>query len=230
VVIHLVAGLDPVDGVAERARGAVPDRPDDFVHPPAAGGDERLAAPVEDRRQPVGAETGMLAGAPVVQDGDLLPGVAITVVGNPVRLFRAGESGPGVRAVAPRFYRRRAAAAQGHLRAGGQGLAQPVMYAAGIGDQVRPVGRHLDSRLQPGLERPQLGEPGLGCRVLGVADGQVLQRCGRLRQLGLVRMLGQQCSRRAGHVPQRLVKVTRKTGSELPGVVHRYLDTGFLAG
>jgi hypothetical protein len=82
VVVDVVAGLDPIDGVAEGSRGAVADGTDNLVHSTTARGDERLLALVEDGRQPIGAIAGMLAGAPVVENGDLLPHVGVTPVGD----------------------------------------------------------------------------------------------------------------------------------------------------
>src|SRR5207248_11597871 len=41
VVVHGVTGLDAVEGVSQSAGGAIADRPDDLVHPPPAGMDER---------------------------------------------------------------------------------------------------------------------------------------------------------------------------------------------
>src|SRR5207245_4586064 len=80
VVVDVAAGLLPVDGVAEGSGGAVAHRPDDLVHPPAARGDERLLAQVEDSCEPVGAEARMLACAPVVQDGHLLTDIGVSPV------------------------------------------------------------------------------------------------------------------------------------------------------
>ena len=89
-----------VDGIAEGAGRAVPDRPDDLVHPAAAGGDERLLAAVEDGGEPVGAQAGVLAGAAVVEDGHLLADVGVPPVRDPVGVLGVGEPDPGVRAVA----------------------------------------------------------------------------------------------------------------------------------
>src|SRR5439155_25269802 len=73
----LVAVLDAVDRVAQRTRGAFPDRLDDLLGARAIGVDPGLRAQPEDRFQAVGAEAGVGADAAVVVDGDAPACVAL---------------------------------------------------------------------------------------------------------------------------------------------------------
>ena len=104
------------DGIAERAGRAVPDGAHDVVHAGAARGDEGLLAEVEGRGQAVGAESGVGAEAPVVEDGHPHPRVVVAPIGHPVGVFGIAETDAGVRPVTERFARGAAAAAQRHLR------------------------------------------------------------------------------------------------------------------
>src|SRR5262245_17911142 len=83
VTVDGVASLDAVERVAERPRGAVPNRSDDLVHPPATRRDERLLVDAEDRRQAVGAVARVLTRAAVVEDRDLLPNMGVEPVAHP---------------------------------------------------------------------------------------------------------------------------------------------------
>jgi hypothetical protein len=53
----------------------------------------------EDVGQAVGAQAGVLAGAPVVEDGHLLAGVGVLAVGDSVRLLGIDQADDGVAAV-----------------------------------------------------------------------------------------------------------------------------------
>jgi len=172
VPVGVGAGLGADDAVAERPRRAVAYRADDLIHPPAAGGDEGFLALAEDGRQLAGAISRVLAGAAVVEDGDLLPGVGVAPVGDPARVLGGGEPGGGVAAVAQRLDLRAAAAAQRQLRPHAHRLAQPVDQAADAGDQVGAIGHRLDTRAESGLQRRQLRQPAFGRARAGRCDGQ----------------------------------------------------------
>jgi hypothetical protein len=205
VVVSVAAGLDAVDGVAQRARGAVSNGPDDLVHPPPAGGDERLCVEVEDRGQPVGAVAGVLADAAIVVNGDLDADVAVAAVGDAISGFRVIEPDGGVAAVAERFELGGTATTQRHLRACRQWLTEPVIEVDGVGHQQRSVGGGLDARIQPGLQRLEFGHPGARRGALGGGDGEVLQGGGRLAQRGVVAVLHEQGGRAVRQLEQHLI-------------------------
>src|SRR5262249_41126949 len=104
--VHLVPGLDGIDGVAQRPRRAVADGTDDLVHPAAARGDERLGAGAERGGEPAGAQTGVLADAPVVVDRQLLARIGVPPVWDPLGILGTGEPAAGAAAVTGRLDRR----------------------------------------------------------------------------------------------------------------------------
>src|SRR6185437_2972331 len=89
---------------------------DELVEAGAAGGDEGFGGGAERRRRPVGAQPGVLADAPVVEDRYLLPRVGVALVGHTVRVLGVGETAGRVRPVAEGLGRRDAAPAQRELR------------------------------------------------------------------------------------------------------------------
>jgi hypothetical protein len=151
VVVDVVARLDAVDGVGERAGRAVPHGADDLVHPPAARVHERLTAGVKHPGQPVGTQPRVLADAAVVQDGELLADVGVAAVRDAVWALGVTEPGIDVAAVAEGLRCRRTAPAQCHLRTRREGPTQPVTQLLDVGHQVRPVSLELDARLQRSL-------------------------------------------------------------------------------
>ena len=72
-VTRFVLIIGAVEAQAQRAGRAVPHGPDELVEAAAAGRDEGFGAGAERGRHPVGAQPGVLADAPVVEDRDLLP-------------------------------------------------------------------------------------------------------------------------------------------------------------
>ena len=134
------ASSSTVEGQAQRPGRAVAHRPDELVETAAAGGDERARhAGAEHGRQPVGAQAGVLADAPVVEDRDLLARVGVALVGHPVRVLVVGEPAGGVRPVAERLHRRGAAPAQGQLGRHRELLAERRAHRGDVGDQVGAV-------------------------------------------------------------------------------------------
>ena len=183
VVVDLRAGLLLVDGIAEGSGRAVPDRPDDLVHPAAAGSDERLLAAVEDGGEPVGAQARVLAGASVVEDGHLLTHVGVPPVRDPAGVLGVGEADLGVGAVAEGLELRATAATERHLRPHRQGPAEPVVEAARVGHQIGAVGGRLDLGGQSRLQGLELGQELGRVGRLSQLDRQVLQRRGGLDEL-----------------------------------------------
>jgi len=209
VPVGLAAGFLAVDTVAECPARAIAYRADDLIHPPAAGGDERFLALAEDGRQPAGAISRVLAGAPVVEDGHLLPGVGVAPVRDPAGVFGAGEPDGCVAAIAQWLDFRAAAAAQRQLRPHAHRLAQPVDQGMGAGDQVRAISHDPDTRIQSGLQRAQLREAAFGRARAGRSDSQVLQRRGGLGKLRQARRPGPQRGRGAGQFPQLVTTAGR---------------------
>src|ERR1022692_1965914 len=103
IPVGLAAGFGAVDGVAQRSGGAVPHGADDLVHPAAAGGHERLLAGAEHGGEPVRAQARVLAYAAVIEDGQLLAGIGVTPVRDPLGVPGAGEAAAGVAAVTQRL-------------------------------------------------------------------------------------------------------------------------------
>ena len=184
VPVGQVARLGAVEGQAQRPGRAVAHRPDDLVHPAAARSHEGLGGGAERGGQPVGAQAGVLADAPVVEDRDLLPGVGVALVGHPVRVLGVGEAVAGVRPVAERLGRRAAAPAQGQLGRQGQVLAQRRADGRDVGDQVGAVLRGHDGGRQGALELAELRDQAGPLPRGRLPDGQVLQGGDRLEQPG----------------------------------------------
>jgi len=87
--VPLPGDLLAVDGEPDRAGRAVAHGPDDLVHPAAARRHERLGAGAEHSRQPVAAQSGVLADPAIVEDRDLLACIGVEPIGDPLRVFRA---------------------------------------------------------------------------------------------------------------------------------------------
>lgn len=172
-----------VEGEAEGARGAGSHHLGDLVHPGAARGDERVGIRAEHRPDAVAAETRVGARPPVVQDGERKPRVDILAVRRARGILGAGEADAGVAAVAERLRRRRAAAAERHQRARGDGLPEPVVHCGDVRGDVRPVVADRDLLGYVSHRRAQRGEEVAGC--VGSVDRQVLQRGGRFAHRGL---------------------------------------------
>jgi hypothetical protein len=137
----LVALLDAVDRVAERARWALLHGGDDLLHRCAVRVDPRLLLHAEDRLQAVRAEPGVRAQGAVVVDGDLPARVARAVIVAGIGELAIAEPIPRVRAVAERLVLRAAATAE---RDPARRDARIAVFAAkiryrhgrGIGEQV----------------------------------------------------------------------------------------------
>jgi len=102
-MIDLLPRLAPVEAVAESAGRTVAGSPDDLVEGTTARRHERLSIDMEDGRQAVRAESGVLAQAPVVVDRRLKAGIGISAIGAPRRFFVAREADAGVGSVATRL-------------------------------------------------------------------------------------------------------------------------------
>ena len=158
VPVDQAAGFLAVEGQAQRPGRTVAHRPDELVHPGSARGDEGLGAGAEGRRQPVGAQAGVLADAPVVEDRDLLTRVGVALVRHPVRVLGVGKPAAGVRPVAERFHGRSAAPAQGQLGRQRQRLTERRADGRDAGDQVGAVLGDHDRGRQGALDPAELGD------------------------------------------------------------------------
>src|SRR5258708_10668042 len=173
------------------------------------GTDEGVWAEVERRGQPVRAEARMSAEAAVVEHRHLLTNIGITAVWHPLWVLLAGEADAGMGAIAERLDGRAATAAQRHLRPRRDALSQPVDKGVGIGQQVGAIQRGLDGMAQLGLHLFQLGDFGrdvtrtIRWRKLA---GQILQRGGRLLDLGWNARVQAQLCRGHGQLPESLAE------------------------
>ena len=184
VPVGQVALLLAVEGQAQRAGRAVPHGPDELVEAGAAGRDEGFGAGAERGRRAVGAQPGVLADAPVVEDRDLLPRVGVALVGHPVRVLAVGEPAGRVRPVAERLGRRGAAPAQRELRRHRDLPAERGTQHGDVGDQVGAVLGGHDGGRQLALELAKVSEALRLLRGGGLLDGQVLESGGGLEQAG----------------------------------------------
>ncbi len=164
---------------------------------------------MEDRRQFVGAEAGVLADAAVVLDGRGRAFVAVEPVRHAPVQLGAGEADPRVGAVAERLVGRAAAAAQRHVGPAGQRLAARVGQPLDPGHQVRAVVLGRDAQRRTVFERDELGL--LGGRVprpVGrrEADRQLFERRRGLADLRREARLGAQLRRVHGQIAQPLAE------------------------
>src|SRR5262249_22591047 len=121
-----------------RSRRTVPDGADYLVHAAAAWRDKGTFR-VKDRCKAVGAETGVLADPPVVEDGQLLSVIRVAPVGHPLRILRVGETDSRACPVAGGLQPRPPEAAQGQRGTGGVLSAQPFAQVLGVRPRVGPV-------------------------------------------------------------------------------------------
>ena len=165
------------------------------------------------RRQRVRAEPGVLTDTAIVEHGQLVSTVRVTVVCHPIRRFRTRETDAGMRSVAERLVRRTTAAAQRHPRTRLEPLALGVHKVLDVGHEIRPVQLRSDPRCLAGIDPGEL--PDLGSTVPTAIRGrelrcQVLERGGRLVHL----------ARYAGALAERGScnrKTTQPFGEEHPG-------------
>ena len=184
VPVGQVARFLTVEGQAQRAGRAVAHGPDELVEAAAAGGDEGLGLGPERGRQPVAAQAGVLADAPVVEDRDLLPRVGVALVGHPVRVLAVGEPAGRVRPVAERLERGGAAPAQRELRRHRDLPAERGAQHGDVSDQVGAVLGGHDGGRQLTLEPAKVSDALGLLRGGGLVDGQVLESGGGLEQAG----------------------------------------------
>src|SRR5258708_16798958 len=78
-----VLRLDTVNGIAQRARRAVPDGCNHLLHRRAIGIEPPFLAVEEHGLEPIAAMSGMRADGAIVEDGDALAGVPQAPVGRP---------------------------------------------------------------------------------------------------------------------------------------------------
>ena len=167
MAVHVGAGLGGAQRIRQGPGWAVAGRPDDLVHPSAAGSDERIVIGAENGGQPVGAVAGVLADAAVVEDRHLLAGVGVAAVGDPRRVFRVAEPVRVAGPVAGGLDRGGAAAAQRELRRGLRRDPQVAPDGRHVRDQVGAVAGGLDRGGQADWARQQIVAPGR--RLLGGA-------------------------------------------------------------
>ena len=162
MTVDVLARLDAVDCVAERAGGAGAHRAHELVHPAAAGRDERRLVGAECGRDAVGAEAGVLADAAVVEDRHLLADVGVAAIGMAVGVLVAAEADLRVRPVAEWFGLRFPATAKRCLWWHWDRLAEPVPDVMRVGHEVGAVVGDADLLGQPGLELVQACQARLG--------------------------------------------------------------------
>jgi hypothetical protein len=143
-LIDLIAALDTIKRIAERPRGTGLHRGDDLLPRGAVGVDKRVLALVEDRRQGVRTEAGVLADAAIVEDCNPRADVGVAVVRHAIGRLCAGEAHARMGAIAEPLDGRAAAAAERHLRARREALAPRLLQVSGVRHQIGPVERHLN--------------------------------------------------------------------------------------
>src|SRR5262249_35932868 len=133
VMVDLVARLDTVDRIAERARWTVANGPNDLVHAARARADEWIPLGVKCALEPVGAETGVLTDPAVVEDGDVESDMGIAAINGPIRVLAAAEPNLGMTAVAEGLGHGRAAPAQRHGGSHRDRASEPICEAFNVG-------------------------------------------------------------------------------------------------